>query len=143
MLIAVGDVSKIAVFHLQLFVIVVPVIIFIAYYGLEAIAYAIMVISSAVMALAYYFVSRTTRLEWSNIGRSIAQSIGVLFCSIVGLATVMASVGKEESILFIMLLAGALTAFVGWVFGIFVVKRPIRQHLQEVLVMARGYLKRT
>jgi branched-subunit amino acid ABC-type transport system permease component len=60
-----------------------------------------------------------------------------------GLATVMTSVGKEESILFMVLLAGALTAFVGWIFDIFVVKRTIRQHLQEVLAMARGYLKRT
>ena len=67
----------------------------------------------------------------------------VSFGSAVGPETVMASVGKEESNHFIVLLAGALTAFVGWIFGIFVVKRSTRQHSQEVLGMARGYLKRT
>ncbi|MBN4079060.1 oligosaccharide flippase family protein [Beggiatoa alba] len=142
LLIAMGAVSKMATFHIQLLFIVVPVVIFVGYYGLLSIAYTLVVASIVAAILAYRIVESEVRMDWVSVTKSMGQSIGILLFSVTGPLVVVSRLGGDNENYLLVLLVGALTAMIGWIIGVIVVKHPVQRVFYKLLSISTGFLKR-
>ncbi|MBE9527339.1 MAG: lipopolysaccharide biosynthesis protein [Proteobacteria bacterium] len=140
-LISVGMVKKSAIFHFQLLIIIIPSVVAVGGYGLQAVAFSLVVVSIVGLIMAHRLLARVLKLDYSSILKSMSKVFGIFSFSITGPILITLFIAMESNNYVWILGAGIISAAIGWISGVVIFRHPIKNELDPAFTMIRKLLQ--
>jgi O-antigen/teichoic acid export membrane protein len=107
-----------------------------ASFGLEALAWSLVVRAPIDAAVELVFIRRHAHWEWAQFFAALRQSAIVAGCTVALPAALLSACGNLSSIESLMLAVPLATA--GWIAGLFVTGHPLANELSQIVEKVRG-----
>lgn len=129
-MIAYGHIKKVTKLHLLTQPVRVLAVLGGSFYGLEAVAFALVGAECIALAVTSHYLHATTGVGFRSVLAAASKSAIVTACCAIGPALVVLG-WPGQTHLWLQLIAGGSAALAGWLAAILLANHPVKQHLQQ------------